>query len=553
MKISVRLLILLIFFLVTLLGGFIYQWEKQKQQQDNILKLQAEQFAETFKTVVDLKTAKIHSYIHDYSYWDDMVHFARSGDSKWARINLEETVDDFETDYICVIGQDSKVVYEFGVQNQQLLNAVKSYPYNFAKPVFQTFFVKTDEGPFEIFIAPIQYGEDSNRVGKPQGYFIGAKHWDAKFIREFETITHQHVELKKNDHTQYDLEHPLFDANHQKIYSLGIILDSSTSDALEAYFKTNLYTLSVIFWIAMVVAGWVIYNYIVDPIRKITLSMRTSDMNYLEGLSKKQDEFGQIARLVEEFAEQNKQLQEEIIRGRVQDQLLIQQNRMAAMGEMIGNIAHQWRQPLNTLALIVQDSEDAFTYGELNEEYVRSMIDKAMAQISFMSKTIEDFRNFYSPDKEKQRFVLKDNLLKAINLVNQSLEKENVRYTFEVDETIQIDGYPNEFIQVIVNLIQNACDAIVERQSPKRLVQINGYEENGEIHLKISDSGGGIDPEILGKIFDPYFTTKPNGTGIGLYMSKMIIEKYMDGRFEVTNHGDGVQMQIIIPSGQSET
>jgi len=548
MKISIRLLILLIFFLAMLLGGFIYQWEKQKQQQDNILKLQAEQFAITFEKVIDLKTAQTKSYIHDYSYWDDMVRFVESGDPKWAHINLEETMDDFQTDYICVIGKDSKAVYEFGVQNKQLLKAVKSYSYNFNQPLFDTFFVKTDEGPFEVFVAPIQYGEDSKRTGKPQGYFIGAKHWDGSFIREFETITHQHVELKKDDEAHYDLEHPLLDANHQRIYTLGIILDSSTSDALKAYFKNNLYTLSLIFWLATVIAGWIIYSYIVEPIRKITLSMRTTEMKYLEDLPQKKDEFGQIAKLVEEFVEQNKQLQEEIRRGRLQDQLLIQQNRMAAMGEMIGNIAHQWRQPLNTLALIVQDSEDAFSYGELNQEYIKSMIDKAMVQINFMSKTIEDFRNFYSPDKEKEFFILKENLFSALKLIEKSLEKEHINYTLTVDETIQINGYPNEFIQLVVNLIRNASDAIVERQSSKRLIEIKGYQENGEIHLSISDSGGGIEPEILEKIFDPYFTTKPNGTGIGLYMSKMIIEKYMDGHFKVVNTNEGLQVQIIIPS-----
>lgn len=544
MSISVRFLIFLIIFLTALMGGFMYQWEKQKEQQENILKIQAKQFADTFKKIVELKTAKTHGYIYDYSYWDEMVLFPKSGDRKWAHINLEVTMESFETDYIGVIAQNSKVVYEFGDENQQLRDAIRQNIYHFDTPVFQNFFVKTDEGPFEVFIAPIQYGKDNKRLGKPHGYFVGAKHWNGKFIREIEAVAHQHVELKKNDQTRYDLEYPLFDANHTKIYSIGIILDTSTSDALQSYFKSNLYTMAIVFCIAMIMAGWVIYSHLFDPIKKIIFAMRTSRMDHLTNLLTKQDEFGEIARLVKEFSEQNRQLQEEIIRGNAQHKLLIHQNRLAAMGEMIGNIAHQWRQPLNTLALIIQDSEDAYTYGELDDAYLKKMIDKAMVQINFMSKTIEDFRNFYTPDQEKREFFLKENVLNAIELIDKILEKEGIEYTLSVDENIQIDGYPNEFIQVVVNLLKNSCDAIIENQSTKRIIRIEAYQEGREIHLKIADSGGGIKAEALEKIFDPYFTTKPNGTGVGLYMSKMIIEKYPNGRLEIVNGEGGVTAHI---------
>ena len=233
--------------------------------------------------------------------------------------------------------------------------------------------------------------------------------------------------------------------------------------------------------------------------------------------------------LQKEQINQNIQLKELMKKQQEQEQMMIQQSKMAAMGEMISAIAHQWRQPLNTLALYIQDIEGAYLADDINETYVSNLVSNSMKQIDFMSSTIDDFRNFFTPSKEKEQFLIMEQINKTIDLLKAQLSSNNIVIEINNGDDATIFGYPKEFQQVALNIINNAKDAIIESQMKDNKhngsISISGKKIDSNFKIIFKDNGAGVDEKIITKIFEPYFTTKfpQNGTGIGLYMVKEII------------------------------
>jgi signal transduction histidine kinase len=230
------------------------------------------------------------------------------------------------------------------------------------------------------------------------------------------------------------------------------------------------------------------------------------------------------------------------------DRLLIQQSRQAAMGEMIGNIAHQWRQPLNALGLVVQQTALFFEHDKADKEFLEKNVAHAMELIQHMSQTIDDFRNFFRPDKEKVEFRVREEVAKTLSLMEESLNSRQIGIEVVVRDEPVIYGYPNEFSQVLLNILINARDALAERQIATPKVEITIGTEGERAVVTIADNAGGIPEEIINKVFDPYFTTKgpQGGTGVGLFMSKSIIEKNMGGLLSVRNIADGAEFRIEV-------
>jgi len=237
---------------------------------------------------------------------------------------------------------------------------------------------------------------------------------------------------------------------------------------------------------------------------------------------------------------------------REKDQMLLKQSRQAAMGEMIGNIAHQWRQPLNTLGLTIQQLKLYYELGEFTEEFLDQSVRSSMDLLEHMSKTIDDFRNYFKPDKKKAEFNLSEAIGNTLSLVEDSLKCKNINIELIANGDPVIYGYRNEFAQVLLNILNNASDVIVERERVNPKVTITfGIEvgsEGAHSVITIADNAGGIPEEIISKVFEPYFSTKgpQQGTGIGLYMSKTIIEKNMGGRLTARNLTDGAEFRIEV-------
>ncbi len=233
---------------------------------------------------------------------------------------------------------------------------------------------------------------------------------------------------------------------------------------------------------------------------------------------------------------------------RSREQMLIQQSRLAAMGEMLVNISHQWRQPLNVLGLKVQELGLSYKYGDFSEEFLDDSIAKAMEVIQHMSQTINDFQGFLSSNKEKLNFRVDQVIAKTVGLIEENFKSQNISIDIISTGEPQINGYPNEYGQVLLNLLMNARDAFLERGVTGAQITVRSWTENGRALVTITDNAGGIKEEIIEKIFDAYFTTKDlgKGTGVGLFMSKNIIEQNMNGRLLVRNVNGGAEFSIEV-------
>ncbi|GAB1536213.1 hypothetical protein ADMFC3_18440 [Geovibrio sp. ADMFC3] len=247
-----------------------------------------------------------------------------------------------------------------------------------------------------------------------------------------------------------------------------------------------------------------------------------------------------------EINELQRKLKEEYTKNTKKDQMMIRQSRLAAMGEMISNIAHQWRQPLNALALTIQDIEDSYHHNEIDDTYIADTVEKSMELIQHMSVTIDDFRNFYKTNKDIVEFSLKRSIDEAMKIISASLKNSSIDVQIDCIQDVVVQGYPNEFSQVILNILSNSKDALIDNRPTDRLIRITIGSADGKGRIVITDNGGGIPVNVIESVFDPYFTTKEQGrgTGIGLYMSKTIIESNMGGKIDIANIGDGTRVTI---------
>ncbi|MDF1880297.1 PAS domain S-box protein [Sulfurimonas sp. MAG313] len=229
-----------------------------------------------------------------------------------------------------------------------------------------------------------------------------------------------------------------------------------------------------------------------------------------------------------------------------QDQL-VSQSRHAAMGEMISMIAHQWRQPLGTIAAITTSIKFDIELKDLETEALDEKINKISSQVQHLSSTVDDFRDFFKPTKGIVNTYIHTLVQEAVTLLNHRLDqKVKLIYENKIDMCLAL--YHNELVQVLINIINNACDIFEEKSLNDAKIIINEFIQDNDIIIEIQDNAGGIDEKIMKHIFDPYFSTKTkNGTGLGLYMSKTIVQDHQKGKLEVCNVEDGVKFSIVLP------
>lgn len=242
----------------------------------------------------------------------------------------------------------------------------------------------------------------------------------------------------------------------------------------------------------------------------------------------------------------NEELKKQLKIQQEHEGILIQQSRQAAMGEMISNIAHQWRQPLNALSLLIQNIDNMYDMKLLDDEYMKRSVDKATNLTQKMSHTIDDFRDFFKPNKQKILFSIAQEIHNSLNIIEASFNNANIEVVLDLEKINEYNGYPNEFSQVVLNILANAKDILIEKKIQNPKIWISMYAKDKDIIIEIVDNGGGIEADIIDKIFDPYYTTKDEGkgTGIGLYMSKLIIENHLSGMISVENNSDGAKFTI---------
>jgi len=238
-------------------------------------------------------------------------------------------------------------------------------------------------------------------------------------------------------------------------------------------------------------------------------------------------------------------------KGLDQERMLIQQSKMATLGEMVALIAHQWQQPINSIAMIVQMLEELIEVDEANRKMLQKSVDSVMAQVSFMANTMNDFRNFLKPSDVKSVFNVHRIVKEVISLYIPQLKHYNINCNLFLDhdsvKRAQVFGYENELKNVLLNFLTNSRDAIETNCPTKGEIQIVLSEDDEKVYICIEDNGGGVSDDVLEKLFNPYVSTKgEKGTGLGLYMSKLIVKDRMGGDIMLSNLENGLKICVVL-------
>ena len=246
--------------------------------------------------------------------------------------------------------------------------------------------------------------------------------------------------------------------------------------------------------------------------------------------------------------ELKKIIAQEVQKNKQQQLLMLQQNRLAQLGEMISMIAHQWRQPINNLALMHQFIYSKYKKDSLDDKTMEYFKKNAKLQVENMSQTIDDFRNFFKPQESKKEFFVSDVIEQTLKIIAPLFEKYKINIEVSQKTAAHFYGYQNALGHILVNILNNAKDALLERNIKDKKIKITVEKREEEVVISISDNAGGVDESILDKIFDPYFSTKneKNGTGLGLYMAQVIALEYLNAQISVHNSEEGAVFTIIL-------
>lgn len=280
-----------------------------------------------------------------------------------------------------------------------------------------------------------------------------------------------------------------------------------------------------------------------DQLKLLEMGDYTQDIP--EELLNRKDDLGEFGKAISTIQTAIKQ---EASENREKDVLLIYQSKQAKIGEMVGNISHQWKQPLNNINLILLNLYDAYQYKELDDELMKETVEKTTRIVKTMSETIEDFTDFLKPNREKNDFDVAECIKLALSLMEASIKYHGIAITVELEDHLTLYGFPNEFSHVLFNVLNNARDATVTSHGLEKMIAIYGYQKEEQVIIEIRNKGNLIPESLLPEVFDPYITTKgeKEGTGIGLYISKLIIEQRMGGKIELFNMEDGVCCRISV-------
>ncbi len=261
--------------------------------------------------------------------------------------------------------------------------------------------------------------------------------------------------------------------------------------------------------------------------------------------------------LLDEIADKNRRLQifsqkmkalvdEEVAKNIEKQHMLELQTRHAQMGEMIALITHQWKQPLSVIQTVCANIKLKYELGNLPLDLVMNKIDTILKHTQQMNTTVVDFQKFFTPSKSKSKFHLNETIRSLIGLVKADYVHSNIVLKLEETDEVWVEGYPNEYNQVILSILQNAKETFVSNPSENMQIHIRISNQDGKSHVCISDNAGGIPLEILPKIFDQYETSKSHGSGLGLYIAKLVIEKNMGGKIWVENSKEGASFYIDV-------
>jgi len=332
---------------------------------------------------------------------------------------------------------------------------------------------------------------------------------------------------------------------NNKTHNIGTLTIVADLDPLYIHIKKSaIQTIIVEIFKILVIALLVIFvikRFLINYLEKMADYANNSSLSNLHIPLKLKNEYNNVSNdeidiVTNSINSMRENLLNEIEKNRKNDNILAQQTKMAAMGEMIGNIAHQWRQPLSVITTASSGIKIEHEMGLLTDKRLVESLNGITKSAKYLSSTIDDFRDFFKQNKEKANFNIKDTVTKTLSLISNQLHNNEIQIIKNI-ENVTIFGLENELIQVLINILNNSRDELIKKTEQVLLIFIHVYTINGQVIIEIKDNAGGIKEDIIDRIFEPYFTTKhkSQGTGIGLYMSEEIISKHMNGEIIVTN------------------
>ncbi|MDZ7818583.1 MAG: CHASE4 domain-containing protein [Aliarcobacter sp.] len=485
-------------------------------------------------TYIDTKFNTIKITTNDYSYWDDTYQFIQDGNEEYIYDNFRDTTTTLENvnlNFMIFLNLKNEIIHsqftkDISIKNKDIFT---KHIINSIKDEENTSLIKYENNYYYLVKSKIL---KSNLTGETKGYIYSGRKFhlkdfskdyksEIKFIDEIPTQIDTTLKSKFIDKIDVHFDYK------ENILTNTLILNNKNKNLAIIKFDMyrNIYQEGE--------KQIIIFNIAVSMFTLILFFVFYLYLNNQQKLNKQLEQ----------------KVKDEIIKQKAQEEILIHQSRSAEIGEMINNIAHQWKQPLNNLSLIIQNIGFSYENDVLTKEDLNKTIDKSKMIINSMSNTIDTFRNFFEPTKNKNLFRVEHSIDNTLEILSSTLRFHNIEVIKEIIDDVEIYDYENEFSQVLLNIITNARDALVSNKIEKPLIKINVSKIDNNVIVKIKDNANGINEEIIDKIFEPYFTTKGkgHGTGIGLYMSKLIIEKNMNGKLEVSNEKEGAVFKITLP------
>ncbi|AYJ81059.1 hypothetical protein AN286_02765 [Aliarcobacter cryaerophilus ATCC 43158] len=318
------------------------------------------------------------------------------------------------------------------------------------------------------------------------------------------------------------------------------------SDLLNEFYQFLVF-IAIFFIFSLLLSSYLI-KYNLKPLIKLKESMKNYSLEKNNTL--KEDEFkNEISVINNSAVKMVKKIEEELEKRILYEKEIMQKNRLASMGEMIDNIAHQWRQPLMKINAIVLNTDRSIELKKYDEKYLQDRLNDISQAVYHMSNTIDTFREFLNPHKSKESFEISQSIEKSFKVLNTLLKDVELNIN---KKEIYINAYESEFMQVVISILSNSIDIFKERNIEKKDINIDIYEDDINYFISIKDNAGGIKEDIIDKIFEPYFTTKhkSGGTGMGLYISKLIMQTSFKGDIKVKNKDNGIDFILEIPKGK---
>ena len=445
------------------------------------------------------------------------------------QINIYDTFYDIQEENMSI--QQTKDIISLG---QQLIN--KNWE-NYRKNTIQTKYERSFVSKLINDFFSINVNTNSDALQK--NIILNVNKKIEKLHRQINTIV-KHLERGRFNQASHMIDKLYFEINSVNIYitnltNYDLAMAITEKRETEKVFSTlsTVLNFSIVF---VFLSSIILSTLVINNFRKLHFGLE-------DAVNEKTKELQELNDYLE-F-----KIKKEVSNSRKKDLIMFQQSKLASLGEMLGNIAHQWRQPLGSLMMIIQSFQTKMELGKLSFDFVEQKTKDAVLLAENMSNTLDDFQNFFNPNKDKILFSVRDCVEHSIELSKYILENEKIKLNLIITDDIKIYGFYNELSHVILNMISNSKDAVKTNDDDHKVIKIVIKEYKGNARINIYDNGGGIDEEILPQIFEPYYTTKYKsaGTGIGLYMSKQIIEKHMDGNIKcknVYNKIDGYELEF---------